>query len=74
MSTKDTKAHERGSNLARGKIQPCRFVQVGRQAMADRYFYTPGIGLLVAVVWSVYALIGLRGRLSPVRLSNLRPI
>jgi Tfp pilus assembly protein PilF len=36
--------------------------------MADRYFYTPGIGLLVAVVWSVYALIGLRGRLLPVRL------
>ena len=37
-------------------------VQIGRQAMADRYFYTPGIGLLVAVVWSVYALFGLRGR------------
>jgi tetratricopeptide (TPR) repeat protein len=44
------------------------FVQVGRQAMADRYFYTPGIGLLVVLVWSVYALIGLRGRLLPVRL------
>lgn len=37
-------------------------VQIGRQAMADRYFYTPGIGLLVAVVWSTYALFGLRGR------------
>ena len=44
------------------------FVQVGRQAMADRYFYTPGIGLLIAAVWSVYALIGLRGRVLPVRL------
>ena len=26
-------------------------VQVGRQAMADRYFYTTGIGLFVAAVW-----------------------
>ena len=26
-------------------------VQVGRQSMADRYFYTPGIGLFIAVVW-----------------------
>jgi hypothetical protein len=28
-------------------------VQVGRQAMADRYLYIPSIGLLLAVVWSV---------------------
>jgi hypothetical protein len=42
-------------------------VQVGRQAMADRYFYTPGIGLLIAVVWGVYALIGLHGRVLAVR-------
>jgi Tfp pilus assembly protein PilF len=28
-------------------------VQVGRQAMADRYTYVPGIGLLVIVVWGV---------------------
>ncbi len=28
-------------------------VQVGSQAMADRYTYLPGIGLTVAVVWSV---------------------
>ena len=42
-------------------------VQVGRQAMADRYFYTPGIGLLVMVVWGVYALFGLRGRTALVR-------
>ncbi len=26
-------------------------VQVGRQAMADRYFYTTGIGLFIAAVW-----------------------
>jgi Flp pilus assembly protein TadD len=28
-------------------------VQVGSQSMADRYFYLPGIGLLVALVWGV---------------------
>ncbi|HEX8341253.1 MAG TPA: tetratricopeptide repeat protein [Tepidisphaeraceae bacterium] len=28
-------------------------VQVGIQAMADRYMYLPGIGLIVAVVWGV---------------------
>jgi hypothetical protein len=28
-------------------------VQVGSQAMADRYTYLPGMGLAVAVVWSV---------------------
>jgi protein O-mannosyl-transferase len=28
-------------------------VQVGRQAMADRYLYIPSIGLFLAVVWSV---------------------
>jgi tetratricopeptide (TPR) repeat protein len=28
-------------------------VQVGRQAMADRYFYTTGIGLFLAVTWVV---------------------
>jgi tetratricopeptide (TPR) repeat protein len=27
------------------------FVQVGAQAMADRYFYIPSIGLFIAVVW-----------------------
>jgi hypothetical protein len=31
-------------------------VQIGQQAMADRYFYTPGIGLLIAVVWGVHAM------------------
>jgi tetratricopeptide (TPR) repeat protein len=28
-------------------------IQVGRQAMADRYAYTPLLGILVIVVWSV---------------------
>jgi tetratricopeptide (TPR) repeat protein len=31
-------------------------VQVGRQAMADRYTYLPSIGLFIAVVWSAHAL------------------
>ena len=29
------------------------FVQVGRQAMADRYAYTPFLGIFVLVVWSL---------------------
>ena len=29
------------------------FVQVGRQAMADRYAYTPLLGIFVIVVWSL---------------------
>ena len=32
-------------------------VQVGRQAMADRYTYIPAIGLFLAVVWSVAGLL-----------------
>ena len=32
-------------------------VQVGRQAMADRYTYIPSIGLFLAVVWSVAGLL-----------------
>lgn len=31
-------------------------VQVGRQAMADRYTYIPHIGIFVAIVWSVAAI------------------
>ena len=27
-------------------------LQVGRQAMADRYTYLPHIGLFIAIVWS----------------------
>ena len=32
-------------------------VQVGRQAMADRYTYLPSLGILVMVIWSVRALL-----------------
>ncbi|MGB7769791.1 MAG: tetratricopeptide repeat protein [Verrucomicrobiia bacterium] len=35
-------------------------VQVGRQAMADRYMYIPSIGLFIAVVWGFHALWGAR--------------
>ena len=31
-------------------------VQVGRQAMADRYTYLPSIGLFMAIVWGIAAL------------------
>ncbi|PKN29551.1 MAG: hypothetical protein CVU64_07660 [Deltaproteobacteria bacterium HGW-Deltaproteobacteria-21] len=31
-------------------------VQVGPQAMADRYTYIPHVGLLIALVWSIYDL------------------
>jgi tetratricopeptide (TPR) repeat protein len=33
-------------------------VQVGRQAMADRYMYIPGIGLFIVAVWGLNALLG----------------
>jgi protein O-mannosyl-transferase len=33
-------------------------VQVGRQAMADRYSYLPSIGLFIAATWTAYALVG----------------
>jgi tetratricopeptide (TPR) repeat protein len=33
-------------------------VQVGRQAMADRYMYIPSIGLFIAVVWGLNTLWG----------------
>jgi hypothetical protein len=35
-------------------------VQVGRQAMADRYTYLPSIGLFLAIVWGVAELAGHR--------------
>jgi Flp pilus assembly protein TadD len=31
-------------------------VQVGEQAMADRYTYTPSLGVLILVIWGVYEL------------------
>ena len=34
-------------------------VQVGAQAMADRYTYIPSIGLFIAVVWGIEALLAL---------------
>jgi len=33
-------------------------VQVGRQAMADRYMYIPSIGLFLALCWGLAALVG----------------
>jgi tetratricopeptide (TPR) repeat protein len=39
-------------------------VQVGAQAMADRYSYLPSLGLFIAVVWGLYDLMVLIG-LSP---------
>jgi tetratricopeptide (TPR) repeat protein len=33
-------------------------VQIGRQAMADRYTYVPSIGLVVAIAWGVADLVG----------------
>lgn len=40
------------------------FVQVGMQAMADRYTYIPSIGIFIAVVWSVWVL-AQRARIAP---------
>lgn len=37
-------------------------VQVGRQAMADRYTYLPSIGLFLAVAWGVTELLGAETR------------
>jgi len=36
------------------------FVQVGAQAMADRYFYIPSIGLFIALVWGATELCAAR--------------
>ncbi|HBL25782.1 MAG TPA: hypothetical protein DD490_02995 [Acidobacteria bacterium] len=41
-------------------------VQVGRQAMADRYTYLPSIGLSLLVTWGALALVGERRRLRQV--------
>lgn len=42
------------------------FLQVGRQAMADRYTYLPSIGLFVAVVWGTAELVAAR---KPLRIA-----
>jgi tetratricopeptide (TPR) repeat protein len=41
-------------------------VQVGRQAMADRYLYIPSIGLFLAIVWGVAELVKRRAVLATV--------
>ena len=43
-------------------------LQTGHQAYADRFTYAPGIGLLIATVWSVAAAAG-RARLSRILLA-----
>ena len=40
-------------------------VQVGSQAMADRYTYVPMIGLFIMIAWGVAEIVG-RWRLKPV--------
>ena len=40
-------------------------VQVGRQAMADRFTYVPYVGLFIAIVWGVAALVALRPAVRP---------
>jgi len=52
-------------------------VQVGLQAWADRYSYLPGLGLVVALVWGVDALVTerrLRAALAAVALLALVPL
>ncbi|MFO1512712.1 MAG: tetratricopeptide repeat protein [Verrucomicrobiota bacterium] len=38
-------------------------VQVGQQSIADRYTYIPSVGVLVALVWGIYALVSDRKQL-----------
>jgi protein O-mannosyl-transferase len=40
-------------------------VQVGEQAMADRFVYIPMIGILIAVVWAVWDIVGERAIAKP---------
>jgi tetratricopeptide (TPR) repeat protein len=50
-----------------GMLVPvCGIIQVGSQSMADRYTYLPGIGLVIALVWSVAELAQRVPRLRPV--------
>jgi Flp pilus assembly protein TadD len=39
-------------------------VQIGGQAMADRYMYPSGVGIFIAVVWGVAAVLASRQRLA----------
>ena len=45
-------------------LPPIGIVQVGRQAMADRFTYLPSIGLTLAVVWGVADLLERRPRVA----------
>lgn len=44
-------------------------VQVGRQAMADRYTYLPSIGLFLAITWGVTELLGRTARIQRAALA-----
>lgn len=46
-------------------------VQVGGQAVADRYTYLPSIGLFVAVVWGAHACVSRRVARSHLRLASV---
>lgn len=39
-------------------------VQVGQQSIADRYTYIPSVGILIALVWGVHALVADRKQLA----------
>ena len=39
-------------------------VQIGQQAMADRYMYPAGVGIFIALVWSVANCLGSRPRMA----------
>lgn len=45
-------------------------IQVGRQAMADRYTYLPSIGLFLAVTWGVTELLGTESRMRRAALTG----
>jgi tetratricopeptide (TPR) repeat protein len=45
-------------------------VQVGRQAMADRYTYLPSIGLFLAIAWGVTELLGAKTRMRRAALAG----
>jgi tetratricopeptide (TPR) repeat protein len=46
------------------------FVQVGRQAMADRYTYLPSIGLFLVVTWGISELLGTESRIRRTALTG----
>lgn len=44
-------------------------VQVGSQAMADRYTYLPLIGIFIIIAWSLAELLAIRARLKPLLMA-----